>query len=724
MKKIIKHKSIPIATHRILSLILMDALSVGLLVISGILIYSNTFHNPFVFDDINFITINNPHLHMTRLSWESIKEAAFDAQPGHRFLPKISFALNYYFGGENTSGYHLFNLVIHVLTGIILFLFVKSTVSITASHIVSAGFLRDADSKKTAVLTLISFSAALIWLVHPVQTNAVTYMCQRMTGMVAMFYMLCLLCYTRGRIRWRAGDKKCAAAFFAGCLIFGGCSAASKENAGMLPVFILLYEWYFFQDLRDIRTYRTLSWILFGCIIFLAVAVMYLGQDPIQTILSTYATREFTLPQRVLTEFRVIAYYLSLLIFPYPGRLHLDYDYPLSYSLITPPTTIISMAMIIALLAAAVYLAKKDRLISFCILWFLGNLVIESSVAGIEIIFEHRLYLPSMMIFLMLTLLVFRLVKSYRMSSMGLIAIAMLLSIWSFQRNIIWKSDVSFWTDNAVKSPNKARPYQNLAYSYQRDKDFKDAIDNYRKSIRIKPHPVAYFNLGLALQIEKNYLEAVEAFLNALKMGYNTPQVQINLGQCLSNIGEFQDAIMHFNMAEKMDPNDPLIRKNLQKLQQFLQSCPEPAACVQKLIDQQPDNIALYYKLGAVYERQGNADKAKIAYQTVLDRLGPSDSILYILTINRLGMLYSAVGDTSDAIALFKKGVKAAPDEPHLYYQIAVVYAGLNDAKTAVSWLDEAVKRGFSDWPEIEKDARWDSIRDTPYYQQLEQRFK
>jgi protein O-mannosyl-transferase len=376
--------------------------------------------------------------------------------------------------------------------------------------------------------------------------------------------------------------------------------------------------------------------------------------------------------------------------------------------------------MIVILFAAGIYLAKKHRLISFCILWCLGNLVIESSVIGIEIIFEHRMYLPSMMLCLIIALLVFQRIRSPWPAFWGLAVMAILLTVWSYQRNTVWHSDVSFWMDNAKKSPLKARPYQNLAFSYQVQRNFKDAVVNYRKSIQIKPHPVAYFNLGLALKEESEPLEAVDAFMNGLKLGYSTPQVHANLAQTLAFIGEFDEAMMHFRQSIKMNPKDMITRKNFEKLQEFLKTCGNPLECVHILATQQPDNLAVSYKLGALMERQGDLEKAKTTYESILTRMEQTPGQkLYMLTLNRLAMIYSEKSDTDRALELFKTGVRMTPDNPHFYYQVAAVYAGRNDEPMATQWLADAVQRGFVDWAQIEKDSRWEKIRNSTQFHQL-----
>jgi tetratricopeptide (TPR) repeat protein len=128
--------------------------------------------------------------------------------------------------------------------------------------------------------------------------------------------------------------------------------------------------------------------------------------------------------------------------------------------------------------------------------------------------------------------------------------------------------------------------------------------------------------------------------------------------------------------------------------------------------------------LGALMERQGDLEKAKTTYETILTRLehAPGQK-LYTLTLNRLAMIYSSKGETDRALELFKTGVRMTQDNPHFYYQVAAVYAGLNDEPSAIRWLEEAVRRGFADWAQIEKDSRWAKIRGTLYYHQLRGQF-
>ena len=258
--------------------------AVGLFIImaAGILTYSNTFDSPLVFDD-EFFIINDTAVHMTDLSGDAIKTAAVDGRPRHRLMPNISFALNYYFGRLSPFGYHLVNLIIHLLSGIFLFFFIKNS------------FYIDPQNKQESHPELIAFFAALIWIVQPVGTQSVTYICQRMASMVALFYILSLLFYVKGRMAMRQTPsewlKPCL--FFSGGFLAAVCAFATKENAGTLPLVILLYEWFFFQDLKLKWSRRQTLWIAFFVIVFAGVVFWYMGENPLVRILNSYKRRDF-----------------------------------------------------------------------------------------------------------------------------------------------------------------------------------------------------------------------------------------------------------------------------------------------------------------------------------------------------------------------------------------------------------------------------------------------
>ena len=528
-----------------------ESLLLILLFVVVFLIYSNTFINPFVFDDTQNI-YNNPHIRLTKITFDSIKRAGFESPNSSRPVANISFSLNYYFHQYNVFGYHLVNMLIHIAAGILLYFFTKITLE-TIDPLTSYN-----RSQKW-----IPFFTALVWLVHPVQTQSVTYIVQRMNSLAAMFYVLTLLLYIKFRLAEKIWEKW---AFIGGSIFSGILAVGSKETAVTLPCFIFLYEWYFFRDLSWTWLKRHLHYFVGVLILLSFFAYLYLGDHPIESILSGYAYREFTLGQRVMTEFRVVIFYISLLLFPHPSRLNLDYDFSLSLSLVNPVGTLFSIVLIAGLFVLALYLAKRDSLTSFCIFWFLGNLIVESSVIGLEIIFEHRTYLPSMLMSLLLVQLVYRYMHRRWLRLAILCPVVIILSIWTYQRNIVWQNNTNLWSDVVSKTPHNYRAHNNLGLALDKQGRTAEAIEHYSQALLIKPdYEKAHNNLGLALDKQGRTAEAIEHYLQALRIKPDSVDVHNNLAIALFRKGNIGGAIAHFRKALRINPNHIYAKNNLKK---------------------------------------------------------------------------------------------------------------------------------------------------------------
>jgi hypothetical protein len=267
-----------------------------------------------------------------------------------------------------------------------------------------------------------------------------------------MFYILSLLLYVRSRLTDRTRSKWL---LLAGCVVSGLLAFGTKEISATLPGFIVLYEWYFLQPSNRRWGMRQLLILLASLLIILLISLVYFKNAPIARILSSYNIREFTLGQRVLTEFRVVIFYISLLLWPRPSRLNLDHDFSLSYSLTDPITTLVCFLLILALIVFAVVSARRNPLLSFGILWFFGNLVIESSVIGLELVFEHRNYLPSMFVIMALVALFFRYIRPVWLTVTLLCVAGTVFAGWTLERNKVWQDEITLYRDCAVKSPNK-----------------------------------------------------------------------------------------------------------------------------------------------------------------------------------------------------------------------------------------------------------------------------
>lgn len=424
-------------------------------VVAGV--YTPAMSGGYVFDDLRLIP-KNPQVRLTELTWGNMQKVMDTSRP----VAMLSFAFNYYFDGYAVAGYHATNIAIHLLTGLFLYLFLKQTMQLSVLR---------AQGERMPWLPLV---AASLWLVHPIQTQTVSYIVQRMNGLAAMFYVLGLLMYVRGRL---ADGKFVQWSLFAGCGVAAILAMGSKEIAATFPCVVFLYEWYFLQDL-DWRWARRASLGLAGIILVFGL-LLYLNPLFAQTgvLQQGYSLYPFTMGQRVLTEFRVVVLYLSLLLLPYPGRLNLDYDFPLSYSLVEPLSTLASLLLLIGLFLFAIVRARKDRLLSFCIIWFLVNLFIESSVIPLDLVFEHRLYLPSMLAIVAGVIGFRRVLANKKQVGLAfLVAVFCLFSLWSWQRNGVWGDSFALFVDCAEKAPGKPRPAYNVACEYAKRGDAEQAV--------------------------------------------------------------------------------------------------------------------------------------------------------------------------------------------------------------------------------------------------------
>jgi tetratricopeptide (TPR) repeat protein len=528
-----------------------------LLALAAGIAYANSLDGLFIFDDSRIYY--NTYIRIASLDWHSLSTAFLRSEPTTRPVANLSFALNYYLHGYRVWGYHLVNLLIHLSTGCFLYLLIITTLATPGLR-----SYRDrchADPHRFAPEWL-AFFAALLWLLHPVQTQSVSYVVQRMNSMAAMFYIISLFLYVRGRQQAGGGWK--AWLLFGGSILAGAFAIGSKETAVTLPAFILLYEWYFLEDLDSkwLRN-RALPVALVVALIVL-LGVLLLDGHPVERILGSYQGRSFTLGQRLLTELRVLFFYLGLLLLPLPSWLSLDHDFPVSTSLLQPPTTLAALVGLLLLVALALWSARRQRLLSFAILWFLGNLVVESSLVGLELVFEHRLYLPSMLLFVIAVLGLDRLLHNRLGKTLLLVGLAGLLCFWTVERNRAWHDPMSLWSDAVAKAPGKARAHNNLGVALRERGRLQEAAEQYREVIRLDPGFIEAYNNLANVEMDLGHRdEALRSYYQALQLNPNHPVIHNNIGRLLLEEHRYDLAVPHFAEAARIMPGYAEAKENL-----------------------------------------------------------------------------------------------------------------------------------------------------------------
>ncbi|OGR05323.1 MAG: hypothetical protein A2511_01055 [Deltaproteobacteria bacterium RIFOXYD12_FULL_50_9] len=586
-------------------------LAILLILAAAIACYANTFDAPFHFDDFGNI-VENPHIKIASLSLADLADAATKSPAKYRWLSNISFALNYYFGGYEVWGYHLVNLAIHIACGICIYFLVLLTLALpTLANRYQNKFYP-------------ALAAALIWLVHPVQTNGVTYIVQRMTAMSALFFLLSMLFYVLGR--QQISQKSKALLFFTASGICGFFALISKENAAMLPIVLATYEWFFFRDLTQKSLSRALIYFSGAGLIFFFLGWLYMGTDPWSALINGYANRHFTLSERLLTESRVIVHYLTLLVLPLPSRLNLCYDFPLSHGILNPPQTLPAILIILAMPACVFLLYRRYRLPAFATLFFLVNLLIESSFIPLELVFEHRLYLPSIFLITATVAEASRLLTNHIRYLSTIFLLILLSSITlTWQRNQVWKSSISLWSDVVAKSPGYARSHENLGVAYSNVGKIDLAESELLRAIELDPdNSSSFMNLGVIYKVQGRINEAFAAQNKALTLkDVSLAGVHTNLGILQVIRGDLDSAIREFQEVLRYDPLFYSGYVNLGLAYRDKGRLLESEEYFRKAITLDPEVGPTYLKLAVILERQNRLKDAK---QLLLVSLNKSDT--------------------------------------------------------------------------------------------------
>ncbi len=524
--------------------------------LAALFLYGVSLEGQFVLDDTNNIE-NNSSIRITRLTAAALHDAAFKSVLSTRPVANISFALNHYIHGYNVRGFHLVNILLHIITGILLYFFVTAFLDLPqVRHTLGPpGW--------------VPLVTAIIWMLHPVQTQTVNYIVQRMTILAALFYILAFFLFIKGRTATNTVHRWI---FYGGTLLAALLGLGSKETVAMLPFFLLLFDWYFIRDAGKPLPRKFIASSLILLLIACLLVFFYLGKNPRAYITASFSGRDFTLEQRLLTQSRVVLFYLSLIFLPLPSRLNLEHDFQLSTALLAPPATFFALALIIILLGIALTRAKRHPILSFCLLWYFGNLVIESSVIGLEIIFEHRVYLPSMLLILFSVLWIRKILPQQWLRLLAVAAILPCLMFWTYERNTVWADSVSLLADSVSKSPDKHRAHLNLGIALKNQGRVDEAVSHYRKVIELKPdYAEGYYNMGNGLLILGDFKGAAENYFKALTLTPADVDTHYNLGYTLSRLWRFDEAAYHYSVAIRLKPDFMEARRDLAELKRYMQ---------------------------------------------------------------------------------------------------------------------------------------------------------
>lgn len=561
-------------------------LHVVFLTLVGSAVYSNSLKVPFILDD---------HYNIDFIGQRSFLEHLLHG--GARRVADSTFALNYSIHGFQLVGYHLTNLAIHLLSSITLYYIV--IIAINALR--ESYAVKECTEEESSLLEQFTpFAIALLFVSHPVQTQAVTYIIQRYASLATFFYLLSTFFFIRTRITLERSGI-CWKLFFqcVGILVSGILAAGSKQIAATLPLMLLLLEIFLFRARLLTRRFYITSGIFFITFLTL-VLVKWYGSSLADFLFDLrHATSEDQYISRTsyfFTQIRVLVTYIRLLCLPL--GLNLVRDSPI-YSSLLSLHVIASLALHIVLVTIATILFRMSeknlhsndcllgvfqRLASLGVPWFYIAMAVESSIFPIsDVIFEHRIYLPSVGFFITIVAITALAVQcrriNYKSAWILLVAVIIIFGSMTVARNNVWNDSLSIWQDSVNKSPNKWLALANLAGEYMDRKMPDKALPLLVRTIELQPS--LYINylvsLGDALKAlnisETRFTTGQEFVLPGGVLGSGTIDyknltkwesvISNNMGLAYEYLNEPKKAIISYKVAVAINPSYDLAWFNL-----------------------------------------------------------------------------------------------------------------------------------------------------------------
>lgn len=590
------------------------------------LLYFPSLHAPWYLDDYSAILENPPIRDLVG----SLRGIFLQ-----RGLALFTFALNYRFGGVEPFGYHLVNLGLHISCGLLVYLLLQKA-------------LRDS--------MLLPALGALLFVAHPLQTQAVTYVVQRMAVLATLLFLLAIWLFVLARERLAAGRPFAAAGhlgYYLGALLAGLFAVFTKENTAVLPVALYLYARFFLPPAHDRR--RLLLSLLPFAVAPLWVAAMRLavplagGLTLVQITRTTDLERFQQLsPLRYLvTEFSVLWVYLRLLFLPYGQAL--DHNYPVARSLLELRHLIAGGGLVL-LGVAAMQLRHRQPLIAAGLAWFFLTLAVESSFIPLDPLFEHRLYLP-MFGFVLVLLGLLRLLPGKRTAALLLAATVLVCLPLSWQRNRLWADPVAFYTDNLTIAPGSERVLVDLAFRYFQDGRTTEAEQLLLRALSYNPDSLAAHITLVAVYNEQRRLpEAIALAKEGLAKYPRSDKLLSYLGGLYYNSGDYAAALQVLDRELELHPNYAPAKTYRAKTLVKLGRWAEAETGLRQALTFDAEDLALHNDLGIALIQQGRDQEAEAEWRSVLARDPQNqDAIFY------LGLLAANRGEHTTAASMVQR---------------------------------------------------------------------
>ena len=636
----------------------MAGVIVGLLALA----YSNTFSVPFLLDDTWNLAKNQTIRHLLQI--RQVLAPPVDAGVRGRPVLNFSFALCYAAGGSNVVAYHVVNLLVHVLACLSVFGIARRTLLAPA---VAGRFRPHADA--------ISLMIALIWGLHPLQTESVTYLSQRAEELMGLFFLQTLYCFIRSaaqtgraRIVWAALSALC-------CL----AGMATKEVMVTAPLIVLLYDAVFVGgSLREawrrrwplhvslMASWALLAWLMRG------ISELPVGYGRGESLWAT-----------ALTECRAIVEYLGLSVWPHPLVLFRDPTFVHDAG-----SVVLQGTLLLALLGLTLAAMIRKPAVGFACAWIFLILAPTSSVVPIlkQPVAEHRMYLPLAGVAALFVAGLVSLGGRRALLLAGAVVFAFAGVTWS--RNRDYRTELAIWTDAVAKEPGNSPAQEDLAQAYLALGRYRESIGPSMAAIRANPkNEVAHNNLGVALISLGRIPEALVEFAEALRLKPDYAEAHNNTGAALLKSGRFEEAIPHYREALRLSADYADARNDLGIALFSSGRVTEAIAEYERVLGQEPDHPATHARLGTAFFSAGRIREAIGQFDLALKQAPDDPGVLY-----DMGVALAKDGEVAKAIAAYEKATRLEPGNAEAHINLGCLYSQGGRLPEAVAEFGAAIR--------------------------------
>jgi Flp pilus assembly protein TadD len=591
-------------------------------------VYANSLRGVFVLDDLLHI-VENPTI-------ESVSETLSRIREMGRPTVMVTIACNYQISGRDPWSYHVVNIAIHIGNACLIFALLR--------RMFATGRMAERGRSRAEAL---AFAVALLWLVHPLCTQAVTYVIQRCESLMGFFLLLTLYCVWRGT----EGSRAWYGAAFLACALGMGC----KEVMVVAPLLALLMDRiYISNSWKETLGRRWLlhaslaaAWlVLFRTILegfFLASGGATLSPEVLQA--PAESDSWFPTPSPIAyarSQPGVLLHYLRLAIVPHP--LTFDYMWPEA----SVSEAIVPAFVLMALAGLTFWALAKYPGWGFWGAWFFLILAPSSSIVPIyDLAVEHRMYLPLIGVALLVVSAADWAAKKLgdRVELALLGAATAVLGLLTVARNEDYQDNLRLWQTVVERAPNNPRGHNNLGAYLRRRGKTEEAEQEYRKAIALMPrYPSALTNLGVALETQGKLADAEEQYRASLKILPSAFDTNLGLSTVLLAQGRPDEALTALKAAEKMRPSDPDLLFNKAGMLRAKGKTNEAITLYEKLRDASPNQADVRSQLGMTYLDVGRGDDAVRECRKAAE-LAPKNLLFRVnlgVVQNELGLLFDA----------------------------------------------------------------------------------